>query len=310
MRIVFLGTADFGIPALQMLHAQHELAAVVTTPPRQQGRGLKIIDSPIAQYAQQHAICPLLTPESFSEPEFLSTLKSFQADCFVVVAFKLLPEVVFSMPKFGTFNIHASLLPAFRGPAPIHRAIEAGADTTGVTVFKIDAGIDTGAIVARRTAAIAPEMTTPELYTILSRLGADALCEALTDLKENRAQFITQDETRSSKAPKLKKSESLIRWNLDATTIYNTIRAFKPFPGTHTMLKGKRLEIEWAAVETSSGGAGHPGTICSVGDDFFSVQTGNGVLRVLLVKPEGRKSMRIRDFLNGTALYKGMKFDE
>lgn len=310
MRIVFLGTADFGIPALQMLHDEHELVAVVTTPPRQQGRGLKIIDSLIAQYAKQCGISPLLTPESLIDPEFLSILRSFQADCFVVVAFKLLPEVVFSMPKFGTFNIHASLLPAFRGPAPIHRAIAAGAETTGVTVFKIDAGIDTGAIVARRTAAIAAEMTTPELYTVLSKLGAEALREALIDLKENRAQFLVQDESSSSKAPKLKKSESRIQWNLDATTIFNTIRAFKPFPGTHTMLHGKRLEIEWASVETSSGGAGCPGTICSVGDDFFSVQTGNGVLRVLLVKPEGRKSMRIRDFLNGTALHKGMKFDE
>ncbi len=311
MRIVFLGSADFGIPTLDFLYKKHSLAGVVTTPPRRSGRGRKHTDSPVANHARALAEVPVFTPEELDDPFFLGQLGELDADCFVVVAYRLLPRAVFSLPPFGTINIHASLLPAYRGPAPIHRAIEAGEEVTGVSVFRIDDGIDTGEVLRQASLKIGDEETTPELYGRLSQLGVATLDYALQELEEGKCVPRRQDHTKACRAPKLKKSESVIDWNLSARELFNKIRAFKPFPGTATHRGTTRLGIEWATpVEQTGPGSRACGTITSVTAENFDVQTGSGLLRIVSVKPEGRKTMAVSDYLRGTELREGMKFNE
>jgi methionyl-tRNA formyltransferase len=311
VRIVFLGTADFGIPTLDFLYKKHTIVGVVTTPPRQSGRGRKFTDSPVANHTRTLTGVPVFTPEVLDDPLFVGQLKELAADCFVVVAYRLLPQSIFSLPPLGTINIHASLLPAYRGPAPIHRAIEAGEEVTGVSVFRIDDGIDTGEILRQASLQIGKEETTPELYGRLSHLGVATLDRALQELEEGKCAPQQQDHTKTCRAPKLKKSESLIDWNLSARELFNKIRAFKPFPGTVTLKGATRLGIEWATpIEQTGSAARACGTITSVTGECFNVQTGSGLLRVVSVKPEGKKTMAVSDYLRGTELREGMKFNE
>ena len=311
MKTVFMGSAEFGIPALEMLLSHHEVAAVVSTPAKPKGRGLKLFDSPVTEFAKKHNISPILTPENLRDDEFIEKLKSLNADIFVVVAFRILPKIVYSIPKFGTVNIHAALLPRFRGAAPIHRAIEAGERETGVTVFRIDEGIDTGEIIAQSSTPIGETETTPQLYERLSRMGVETLQKAIDDLSKGKAKTFVQDSAAATKAPKLSREEGHINWNLSAQSIFNKIRAFKPFPGAYTFLDdGKRLGIEWGMVLSSKeSGGGHPeslpGTVINVSKDNIDIQCGNGVLRVSKVKPEGRAAMDVSAFLLGNALNRG-----
>ncbi|MBD3391471.1 MAG: methionyl-tRNA formyltransferase [Chitinivibrionales bacterium] len=305
MRIVFMGTEDFGLPALKRLARQgNEVAGVVSTPPRQRGRGLRLADSPVAAWARETGCGPVLTPERLNDPAFLSELRARDADLFVVAAFRILPPDVFAMPRLGTVNIHASLLPRYRGPAPIQRAIEAGETETGVTIFKIDRGIDTGGIILSKATAIGEEETTPELYARLRELGADALAEAVSLLERGKATCHPQDERHATKAPKLLKEEAVLDFEEHARVLYNRVRAFKPFPGTYTMLNGRRLGVEWAHPLESPGGR-QPGTVCGISGDSFDIQCGRSVLRVLEVKPEGRKRMDAGAYLRGARLETG-----
>lgn len=227
-----------------------------------------------------------------------------------MVAFRILPRTLFSLPKFGTLNIHASLLPQYRGPAPIHRAIEAGEKKTGITVFRIDDGIDTGEILKQAVVAIGEQETTPELYGRLSILGADTLITVLEDLASGTCSPVDQRLQKGSRAPKLKKSEAAINWNLSADSLYNKIRAFKPFPGTFSCLNGKRISIEWAEPLRENCLQCKPGTIVKFCNSGFSVQTGDGQLRIVMVRPEGKKSMSAADFMRGSSMAEGDCFDE
>ncbi|MBN1578617.1 MAG: methionyl-tRNA formyltransferase [Chitinispirillaceae bacterium] len=308
MRIVFLGSADFGIPALRALRQRHSVTGIVSTPPRPGGRGLKLNDSPVAVFARKENITPVYTPESLDDPLFIESLRSLDADCFVVVAFRLLPRRVFAIPPLGTLNIHASLLPSYRGPAPIQRAIEAGAAKSGITVFRIDDGIDTGEILQQAEVAIGPGETTPELSLRLSELGADTLCNVLAALERGDNRPYSQQHAAASKAPKLKKEEAVIDWKLPASVIFNKIRAFKPFPGTYTMIEGNRLGIEWARPLPQCGKTAPCGTILRTAPDCFEVQTGDGVLRVMSVKPQGRRIMQAGEYLHGSRLRERLRF--
>ncbi len=306
MDIVFLGSADFGIPALKRLLEAHTVRAVVSTPARPQGRGLKRKESPVAMFARQQGVSAIFTPEDLRDRSFREALAQCDADIFVVVAFRILPAALFSLPPFGTINVHASLLPKYRGPAPIQRAIEAGEQETGVTVFRIDEGVDTGGILLQKRVSIGQRETAAELYGRLSDCGADALLETLDGIKKCSLKPFPQDNTAASHAPKLSKGEAHINWEKPAEAIYNKIRAFKPFPGTYTLLEGKRLGIEWAEpVEKES--LSEAGAVIGVGDSFFDVRCLTGALRVLEVKPEGRKSMSVHDFLLGKKLKEGTR---
>ncbi len=308
MRIVFMGSADFGIPSLDRLREEHELAAIVSTPPKPRGRGLKVADSPVTVYARNHGIEPILTPESLDDNHFIERLSSLQAAVFVVIAFRILPRAVFSLPPLGAVNVHASLLPRYRGSAPIQRAIEAGEQETGVTVFQIDEGVDTGQALMKKATTIGPDETTPELYTRLSLLGAEALLETLRLLERGAATPLPRTREKVTRAPKLRKEEARIDWRLPASQLFNKIRAFKPFPGVYTVFRGKRMVIEWA-IAVAADYDGRPGEISAVHKNSFDVLCGTGLLRVLAVKPAGKKAMSAEDWLRGAQLEKGMQLE-
>jgi methionyl-tRNA formyltransferase len=302
MRIVFMGSAEFGIPSLKKLTELHTVVGIVSTPARPQGRGLRCIDSPVTRYAEEHDLKPIITTDELKSEQLISRLASLKADLFVVVAFRILPKAIFALPPLGTLNVHASLLPKFRGAAPIQRAIEAGEKETGVSIFRLDEGIDTGEILLQKKISIGEEETTPELYQRLSVVGSEALMEAIGALEKGQIRPLRQDDSLASKAPKLKKEEAQIDWKLSSEQIFNKIRAFKPFPGTFTFFNGKRLGIQWAQKINAKKADNHAGMVISVTDDYFDVQCGIGILRVLKVKPEGRKEMDVRDFLSGTKI--------
>ena len=304
MKIVFMGSAEFGIPALEALLGRHDVAAVVSTPARPKGRGLKVFDSPVAEFAKGRVAGPVWTPENLLDTGFTGELAAVGADLFVVVAFRILPKAVYSIPALGTVNIHASLLPQYRGAAPIQRAVEAGERETGVTVFRIDEGIDTGEIIIQRKTPIGDREATPELYARLSAMGADALCDAIDGLSRGNARVIPQNPAEATRAPKLSRQEGRINWNLPASAVFNKIRAFKPFPGTYFFVNGKRINIEWG--EPVDGKQNYPaGTVLSAKGGSIDVQCGVGVLRISQVKPEGRSSMDARAFLLGHAIAEG-----
>lgn len=305
MRIVFMGSADFGIPALESLLQKHSIVGIVSTPAKPQGRGLKMADSPVTSFARQRKLEPILTPANLKDPQLPEALRKLEADLFVVVAFRILPRQIFAIPPMGTANIHASLLPKYRGPAPIQRAIESGETETGVTIFRIEEGVDTGEIMLQRKIPIGPQETTPELYMRLSRLGGEALVESVAMLESGDVHTLPQKHELSTNAPKLSKEESRINWSLTNLEIFNKIRAFKPFPGTFANLNGRRLGIEWAIPEGKSVRVAEPGRVVSVSREHFDVMCGEGLLRVLVVKPEGRKTMNVHDFLLGTPLKEG-----
>jgi methionyl-tRNA formyltransferase len=305
MRIVFMGTESFGIPAIQKLReAGHTIAGIVTTPARPQGRGLKPIDSEIAKHASNAGFWPILTPEILTDCEFLLKLKMLNADLFIVVAYRILPNEVFCIPLKGTINIHASLLPAYRGPAPIERAIESGETRTGITIFRIDEGVDTGGIILQKESEIGMKETASQLYDRLSHIGAESLIEAINMIEAGQVKYVPQDEARASRAPKLKKQEALLDWSKSCTILFNRVRAFKPFPGTYTMLGGRRLAIEWAEPRHDAAEC-LPGTVYNVSAQWFDVCCGQGGLRVLEVKPEGKKRMAAMAFMHGTKIARG-----
>jgi len=307
MKIVFMGSAEFGLPALGELLARHRVAAVVSAPARPKGRGLKLVDTPVADYVKKAAAVPLLTPDDVTAPHFVEKLIALGADLFVVVAFRILPKAVFSIPPMGTVNVHASLLPRYRGAAPIHRAIEAGESETGVTVFRIDEGVDTGEIIVQKKTPIGGQETMPELYQRLSVMGAAALIEAIDALERGKAIPVKQDSAEATAAPKLSKEEGRVDFRLPVETVFNKIRAHIPFPGSYFFINGKRINIEWAVA---SGGGGTnppppPGTILIARGDYIDVQCGTGALRITKVKPEGRQAMDVHSFLLGHEVLEG-----
>lgn len=258
---------------------------------------------------KKNSLGPILTPEKLSDESFVRQLQSFDADIFVVVAFRILPSAIFKIPPLGTVNIHASLLPRYRGPAPIQRAIEAGEKESGITIFRIDEGIDTGEIIEQITIPIGDRQTTPQLYEAMSKCGAEHIVNAIELLQRGEINPSAQNHQEACKAPKLKKDEAPIDWNLPAETIFNKIRAFKPFPGTFSRLTDQRLGIEWAIpVDYGSDTGVEPGTIIGITSDSITVKCGTGALRLELVKPEGKRNMTVHDFLLGTRIMKGTRF--
>lgn len=309
MRVVFMGSAEFGIPALVALHKSgHEICSIISTPSAEKGRGLKLSESAVVMFARQQGLYPVETPQSLKNEEFEERLKSLHADIFVVVAFRILPEKIFRIPPLGTYNIHASLLPRYRGPAPIQRAIAAGETETGITIFRIDRGVDTGNILLQKKVSIGESETAPQLSERLSHLGAEALMDAIGLIQNNRVVFHEQDHTAACPAPKLVKAEGKIQWNMHSRSLFNMIRAFKPFPGTFTFLDGIRISIEWGVPLDDEKTTFETGAVCGITHEGFDVQCRESRLRVLSVKPEGKKIMSACDFLNGWRIRIGTKF--
>ncbi len=298
LRIVFMGTPEFAVASLQiLLEAGYTIAGVVTAPDKPGGRGMKqMISSPVKKFALDNGL-PLLQPSNLKSPSFLEALRSLRADLQVVVAFRMLPEVVWSMPPKGTLNLHGSLLPALRGAAPIHWAVIRGHRITGVTTFLLQHEIDTGHILLQREIPILDEDTTGTLHDRMMHIGAGLVAATVDLITLGQISAVPQDETKASHAPKINHDDGHIHWSDSALNIYNLIRGMSPYPGAWTMLDGKLCKI-WMARIHQMGPSEPPGSI-RVENKKLLATTGEGILEILEIQPEGKKKMSVRDFLNG-----------
>ena len=295
MKIIFAGTPDFAATHLQALISQHEVVAVYTQPDRPAGRGKKLNASPVKLLAEQNNL-PIHQPQSLKDPEQQTILANLQADIMVVVAYGLiLPQVVLDAPRLGCINVHGSILPRWRGAAPIQRAIEASDKETGVTIMQMDAGLDTGAMLTITRCPIEPSETSGSLYDKLAALGAPALLSTLDKLKAGTAVAVAQDNGQSTYAKKIDKAEALIDWSQPAIIIDQRIRAFSPFPAAYTEIEGLRVKI-WAA-QTSTQQLGTPGEIVAADDNGLLVGCGQGSLLLTEIQLAGKSRMPVSEIL-------------
>ncbi len=302
-RIVFMGTPAFAVASLRALHlAGCDVAAVVTVPDKPSGRGQKITFSPVKEYALEHQLT-LLQPEKLRDASFIETLRNLKADMFIVVAFRMLPDAVWSLPPLGTFNVHASLLPQYRGAAPINHAIINGETRTGVTTFLIDKDIDTGMILLSRETLIGPDETAGSLHDRLKEIGAGLAVETAAGLYESRLKPAPQTATGETlrPAPRIFPADTVIHWKEPAVRVHNFIRGLSPYPGAMTILhrgnRSFRLKILEGRLHNEIRDI--PGTISVTGRDRLSVSCLTGGIEILSLVPEGRKKMTASEFLRG-----------
>ncbi|WNJ20950.1 methionyl-tRNA formyltransferase [Pontibacter sp. G13] len=297
MRIVFMGTPDFAVPSLDILvQAGHEIVAVVTVPDRKAGRGQKIISSPVKQYAESKNL-PLLQPEKLRAPEFVQALEDLAPDLMIVVAFRMLPEMVWSIPKIGTFNLHASLLPDYRGAAPINWAIINGEKVTGATTFFIDKKIDTGNLLMSTKVEIPENWTAGDLHDELMVSGAKLVLETVKGLEAGALTPKPQDESAfKHHAPKIFKEDCRIDWSQSTESVYNKIRGLSPYPAAWTELAGKPVKLYRASKVIENHGT-ETGTIRIA--QGLEVATSDGWIRIEELQIAGKKRMKTEDFLRG-----------
>jgi methionyl-tRNA formyltransferase len=307
-RIVFFGTPSFALPTLRILvEGRDQVIAVVTQPDREKGRGRKVVISPVKELGLQHGL-NILQPEKAKEEAFQEAMKILNPDLFVVAAYgQILPKSVLSIPKFGAVNVHASLLPQYRGAAPIAWAILNGEKVTGVTTMMMDEGMDTGDILLQAEILIGPEETCERLHDRLASSGAQLLSETLEKMKAGEIRPIPQDHSKATYAPPLKKEDGYIDWKKGAREIDRQIRAFNPWPGAFTKWNDQLLKIFKGEIKEGTL-AGKPGAVVWIGSDFIEVETGKGLLRIQEVQLEGRKRMNLRDFLLGHPISVGTVF--
>ena len=309
MKIVFMGTPEFALPTLKALHqSSHSILSVVTQPDKPKGRGQKLIVSPIKQYAMDNGI-PMLQPKAVNAPELIESLKKDRPDFIIVVAFgQILSENFLKIPKQFCINLHSSLLPKYRGAAPIHRCILNGDTKSGVTTMIMDKGMDTGDILLMKETPIYKTDNAQTLHDTLSEMGGGLILETLQRIEENTLMPVPQNHSQATLAPKLKKEEGLIKWELDATTLWNQIRGLTPWPGTYTLLNKKRLRILNAQV-TKGTLDDNPGQIVRVSDLGIEVGTGQDRLILTELQSEGKKIMSAKSFLAGNKVECGVLFD-
>jgi len=308
MRIIFAGTPIFAATALDaLLKADHEIVLVLTQPDRPAGRGMRTAASAVKLLAQQQDLA-LLQPLTLKSAEIQTQLLALSADVMIVAAYGLiLPEAVLKIPRLGCLNIHASLLPRWRGAAPIQRAILAGDHETGITIMQMDAGLDTGAILLKRSIAITPDDTTQSLHDKLGLLGAQSIVQALVLLQQGKLVSTVQDETLACYAAKIKKTEAEIDWQQSAEQIDRVVRTFNPNPGAYTYFRDIILKI-WQTKVVAGKVAGKPGEIVSVDREGITVACGSNMLQVEIVQKPGGKKLSCADFLAGNNLQPGENF--
>lgn len=318
MKVVFMGTPDFAVGALEsIIQAGHQVAAVVTQPDKPKGRGKEMQMTPVKACAAAHDI-PVFQPVKIKDSEAVEVLRSYEADIFVVAAFgQILSEEILSMPKYGCVNIHASLLPKYRGAAPIQWAIINGEKVTGVTIMQMDKGLDTGDMLMKTEVSIDERETADSLHDKLAQAGACLIVEALSKIESGDVTPVKQNGEESSYAKMMQKSMSRIDWSKDAAELDCLIRGLISWPGAVTVYRGKNLKIweEQAAAEDMVNVKydaeyfkdAVPGTVVCVDKDAFYVQTGKGILKVTAVQPEGKKRMSVKDFLLGYPVMAGEK---
>lgn len=303
MKVVYMGTPDFAVGALEaIMEAGHQVTAVVTQPDKPKGRGKEVQMSPVKACALKYNI-PVLQPVKIKEAEAVETLRTYQADIFVVAAFgQILSEEILAMPKYGCVNIHASLLPKYRGAGPIQWAIINGEKITGVTIMRMDKGLDTGDMLFQKEVAIAPDETADTLHDKLAEAGAHLIVEALAKIEAGDVTPVKQKDEESCYAKMLTKAMGRIDWQMEAEKLDCLIRGLISWPGASTVFRGKNLKIWKEEVVSEQDGfnaMAQPGTVVRVEKDAFYVQTGKGILKILEVQPEGKKRMAVKDFLLG-----------
>jgi methionyl-tRNA formyltransferase len=308
MRIIFFGTPNFAVPSLQaLIDSGEEVVAVVTQPDRVRGRSHKMMPPPVKEVAVDGRLA-VLQPVSVKAGSFRDEIERFRPDVCAVVAYgKILPPPILGLPRLGCVNVHGSLLPLYRGAAPIQRALMNGDTTTGITTMMMDEGLDTGDILLQEEVAIADEDDARTLGLRLADIGASLLVRTIAGLRDGTVTPLPQ-EGDATFAPPLKKEDGRIRWTMDAAAIRNLIRGTIVWPGAYSFISGERVTITSASVKDKSTGS-HPGRIESVGEEGFCVETGSGLLMVLEVKPDGKKIMSASAFLRGRRLGIGASFD-
>ncbi len=308
-RVVFMGTPEFAVPALEaLLKGPDEVLAVVTQPDRPRGRGRKLMPSPVKVMAQESEI-PVYQPVKVSEPSFVETLSQMEPDLFVVCAFgQILPQKVLDIPGIMPINIHGSLLPKYRGAAPIQWAILNGDKETGITIMKMDAGMDTGPMLLKRSIPIGTNMTFGELSKEMSVLGAESLMEALDLLEKGRLSEEKQPEEGVSYAPPIKKEQLQIDWSRPAWEVHCQMRAFDPKPGAWSLLDGQRVRLFTPGDIQSEKRPEPPGTLIRSGPESFLIACADGVLEVKEIQWPGKKRLAVSDFLRGKKIPEGACF--
>ena len=300
--IIFMGTPEFAVTSLKTLLGKgYNVKAVVTTPDKPAGRGKNIQFSDVKKFALEHNL-PILQPEKLKSPEFLAQLKEIDADLFVVVAFRMLPKEVWAMPKRGTINLHAALLPDYRGAAPINHAIINGETETGITTFYIDEQIDTGKIIMQERCAIEPEDNIGTLYDKLMFIGAEAVCKTVDIIASGNVNAIEQDSIRTEDlhpAPKITKEFCQINWNNKSIDIHNLIRGLSPYPAAWCYLKDDITAKIFTSAYSIEKHNLEAGTFVSDNKSFLKVATQDGFVSILELQMQGKKRMAIKDFLNG-----------
>ena len=307
MRIVFMGTPDFAVGSLQALceSGKHEILAVVTQPDRPKGRGNKLLQTPVKEYALEQGLT-VYQPQKVKTPEFVELLHELQPELIVVAAFgQFLSKEILELPKYGCINVHASLLPKYRGAAPIQYAIIKGEKESGVTIMQMDIGMDTGAMLDKVVVPIAENTTMGELHDALREQGAALLIEVIDKIAAGTAVAEPQDNEQATYATLLDRSMEHIDWSKTAQEVHNLIRGFNPAPSTFTKLpNGKSLKI-WGSKMTDKSSAAAAGTVIETGKHSFFVACGEGVLEITEVQPESKKRMPAQVFLNGRGVQEG-----
>jgi methionyl-tRNA formyltransferase len=303
-----MGTPRFALPSLQILIEREEtVIGVVTQPDRPSGRGQKVVMPPVKELAKRHNL-PFYQPLKIREQHFIQQVQALSPDLIVVVAFgQILPRALLDIPPHGCINVHASLLPAYRGAAPINWALINGETVTGVTIIILDEGMDTGDILLQQPVAILPDDTSATLHDRLAESGAVLLGEALDELRSNGWKRIPQDHTQATYAPLMKKEDGCIAWSKSAREIHHQIRGMNPWPGCFTFFRGKLLKIYHTGVLEKNESAA-PGKITAVSDTGVEVAAGNGALLIQELQVEGKKKMPAGDFIKGQGIKAGEEF--
>lgn len=311
MKVIFMGTPDFAVPCLKGLikNEKHEVLAVFTQPDRRKGRGKKMQGTPVKMTAESENI-PVFQPEKLNTSENYEILKNLEADAFVVVAYgQILSKDILALPSFGAINVHASLLPKYRGAAPIHWAIINGEKTTGITTMQMDEGLDTGDMLLQRSVPIEERDTTGDLHDRLALLGEKLLLETLGKLEHKAITPVPQPKGEDSYAPKISKELAEIDWESSAKDIYNLIRGLHPFPGAQTRYRGKPLKVHRAWWSTKDDDQ-DPGTILEVSKEGILVATGKNQIQITELQLSGKKRMPVSQFLAGNTMDVNAKLGE
>jgi methionyl-tRNA formyltransferase len=306
LRVAFFGTPDFAVPTLQaLLDSRHKVAVVVSQPDRPKGRGHKVQDTP-TKAAAAAAGAPVLQPARVRDDAFLAAIADLRLDLGVVAAYgRILPDSLLGLPRLGMINVHASLLPEYRGAAPVHRAVIDGRDETGVTIMRVVHELDAGPMLARARHPIGPNDTSQEVERALAEIGAPLLLSVVEQMAEGTATEIPQDDSKATHAPKILKSEGVIDWSLPAERIHNLVRGLQPWPLVSAWIDGHRYLIH-ATERTDERSSMPGGTVVEAAGERLTIASADGeVLRILRLQPEGRRVMTAREFLAGHAVRAG-----